>query len=106
MCRTDILTKLSKGELTIDQANELLAAGDTQPGKLTLKVSRKGAVQVNGMGRFPVTLYIGQWERLEKFMAELLAFGHKYESEDFHGESAEVEGGPKTKYTVRVVRKS
>jgi hypothetical protein len=32
--------------------------------KLTLKVSKKGAVSLYGMGRFPVTLYDSQWERL------------------------------------------
>lgn len=32
--------------------------------KLTLKVSDKGAVSLYGMGRFPVTLYREQWERL------------------------------------------
>jgi hypothetical protein len=32
--------------------------------KLTLKVSTKGAVSVYGMGRWPVTLYQSQWERL------------------------------------------
>ena len=31
---------------------------------LTFKVSQKGAVSVYGMGRFPVTLYKEQWERL------------------------------------------
>lgn len=30
----------------------------------TLKVSDKGAVSLYGLGRFPVTLYAGQWERL------------------------------------------
>lgn len=32
--------------------------------KLTLKVSEKGAVSLYGMGRFPVTLYGSQWEKL------------------------------------------
>ena len=32
--------------------------------KLTLKVSEKGAVSLYGMGRFPVTLYGTQWEKL------------------------------------------
>jgi hypothetical protein len=33
-------------------------------GQLTLKVSEKGALSVYGMGRFPVTLYREQWEKL------------------------------------------
>jgi len=31
---------------------------------VSLKVSQKGAVSLYGLGRFPVTLYKGQWERL------------------------------------------
>lgn len=43
-------------------ATKLAAA--TKPRKATLKVSDKGAVSLYGLGRFPVTLYRGQWERL------------------------------------------
>jgi hypothetical protein len=32
--------------------------------RLSFKVSEKGAVSVYGLGRFPVTLYAGQWDRL------------------------------------------
>lgn len=32
--------------------------------KLSFKVSEKGALSVYGLGRFPVSLYRGQWERL------------------------------------------
>lgn len=35
-----------------------------KPRTLSLKVSEKGAVSLYGMGRFPVTLYGQQWERL------------------------------------------
>ncbi len=31
---------------------------------LSLKVSQKGALSVYGLGRFPVTLYKEQWEKL------------------------------------------
>jgi hypothetical protein len=33
-------------------------------GQMHLKVSEKGALSVYGLGRFPVTLYREQWERL------------------------------------------
>jgi hypothetical protein len=33
--------------------------------QITYKVSEKGALSVYGMGRFPVTLYAEQWERLD-----------------------------------------
>jgi len=36
----------------------------SQSSKLTLKVSEKGALSVYGMGRWPITLYRAQWERL------------------------------------------
>jgi hypothetical protein len=33
-------------------------------GQLSMKVSEKGALSVYGLGRFPVTLYREQWEKL------------------------------------------
>jgi hypothetical protein len=33
-------------------------------GSMSLKVSEKGALSVYGLGRFPVTLYREQWEKL------------------------------------------
>ncbi len=32
--------------------------------RVTLKVSEKGCLSVYGLGRFPVTLYPNQWEKL------------------------------------------
>ena len=42
-------------------------------GKLSLRVSEKGALSVYGMGRFPVTLYKEQWLKLLGIAEELLA---------------------------------
>lgn len=42
--------------------------------KLSLKVSEKGAVSLYGMGRFPVTLYRSQWERLLGNVDQIKAF--------------------------------
>ncbi len=46
-------------------------------GEMTFKVGEKGGVSVYGLGRFPVTLYYEQWNRLlgaaddlKKFMEE------------------------------------
>lgn len=33
-------------------------------GQISVKVSEKGGVSVYGLGRFPVTLYKEQWEKL------------------------------------------
>jgi hypothetical protein len=43
--------------------NETLKAGRAR-GAISLKVSEKGAVSLYGLGRFPVTLYKEQWDRL------------------------------------------
>jgi hypothetical protein len=52
--------------------NEALKKGKERG--LSLKVSQKGAVSVYGLGRFPVTLYKEQWERLLDFAGEIRAF--------------------------------
>ena len=41
---------------------------------LSLKVSQKGGVSVYGLGRFPVTLYMEQWEKLLDISDEIRAF--------------------------------
>lgn len=42
-----------------------LAKANAKPAvSLSAKISEKGAVSVYGLGRFPVTLYREQWERL------------------------------------------
>ncbi len=43
-------------------------------GKLSMKVSEKGALSVYGMGRFPVTLYKEQWLRLLAMADDIKAF--------------------------------
>lgn len=43
-------------------------------GVLSLKVSEKGAVSVYGLGRFPVTLYKEQWNKLLGMTDELRDF--------------------------------
>lgn len=43
-------------------------------GRLSIKRSEKGAVSVYGMGRFPVTLYREQWERLFAAAEEIKQF--------------------------------
>lgn len=41
---------------------------------LSLRVSQKGALSVYGLGRFPVTLYKEQWNRLLEMTDEIKAF--------------------------------
>jgi len=48
--------------------------------KPTLKVSEKGGVSIYGLGRFPVTLYRAQWERLLGMSEDIRAFIAENES--------------------------
>ena len=43
-------------------------------GKLTLKVSEKGGLSVYGMGKFPITHYASQWERILENAEQIKAF--------------------------------
>ena len=43
-------------------------------GQMSLKVSEKGALSVYGLGRFPVTLYREQWEKLLGMADEIRKF--------------------------------
>ena len=52
--------------------NEALKARSSRA--VGLKVSEKGGVSVYGLGRFPVTLYKEQWEKLLGMTDEIKAF--------------------------------
>ena len=54
--------------------NEALKSEKAKSRDLSFKVSAKGAVSVYGMGRFPVTLYKEQWERLLAQKEDILEF--------------------------------
>jgi hypothetical protein len=41
---------------------------------VSMKVSEKGAVSVYGLGRFPVTLYQEQWQKLLSLADEIKQF--------------------------------
>lgn len=52
-----------------------------EKGGLYLKVSQKGAVSLYGLGRFPVTLYKEQWEKVLKFSDQIKKFIEEHKSE-------------------------
>ena len=55
--------------------NEALKAKAMSRQTITFKVSaEKGCLSVYGLGRFPVTLYGGQWLRLAKAIPDLVQF--------------------------------
>jgi hypothetical protein len=70
-----ILAKVAKGmKLTDEEVKHLTAAATKPERKITLKVSTKGAVSLYGLGRFPVTLYGAQWEKVLAMGPEIRAF--------------------------------
>lgn len=75
---TDV-TKLSAKDMVayvawLQEENSRLRTEKAAAGKLSCKVSEKGAVSVYGMGRFPVTLYREQWERLFAHQEQITGF--------------------------------
>ena len=70
MSDTDLKAELER----LKQENEALKAGRRAAAGMTFKVSEKGAVSVYGLGRFPVTLYKEQWEKLLNASQELRSF--------------------------------
>jgi hypothetical protein len=52
----------------LEKANAAKARGNT------IKRSEKGAVSVYGLGRFPVTLYMSQWQALFEKQDDIKAF--------------------------------
>lgn len=67
---TQALEGLSQEQLIA----KIVAMQTASQRKLTLKVSDKGAVSLYGLGRFPVTLYGTQWERLLGEVEHIKAF--------------------------------
>lgn len=64
------MSKMSQAEL-IAMIHKMKAA---PANRLSLKVTEKGGVSCYGLGRFPVTLYRSQWERLLAAHEEISAF--------------------------------
>lgn len=68
MSREELMAFAAEAEAS---RKALLAAAKA---KVSLKVSEKGALSVYGLGRFPVTLYAGQWERLLALAPDITRF--------------------------------
>jgi hypothetical protein len=64
----------TKEELMARIAELEKQATSKRTSRLEFKVSEKGGVSVYGLGRFPVTLYYEQWQRLLGIADDLRAF--------------------------------
>lgn len=68
-----ILQNLTQAAARIAELEAQIAAAN-KPKAISLKVSEKGAISVYGLGRFPITLYRGQMERLLDHAPAIRAF--------------------------------
>jgi hypothetical protein len=68
-----ILPDLAQAQARIAELEAKLAAAN-KPRKATLKVTAKGGLSLYGLGKFPVTLYRGQWERLLSMSEDIRSF--------------------------------
>jgi hypothetical protein len=57
--------------ITSYESGENAKLKEARNAKISFKVSEKKAVSCYGMGRFPITLYRGQWERLIQVIPQL-----------------------------------
>ena len=64
---------------------EIMAALETEKTKnkkeLVVKVSTKGAVQINGIRRFPITFYKDEWDTIFSLKERIVAFISEHENE-------------------------
>ena len=67
---------MTQANLALLSKEELIAllTKASEPKRLTMKVSEKGALSIYGLGRFPLTLYKGQWERLMTAIPDIKVF--------------------------------
>jgi hypothetical protein len=68
------MSEPTKDELLARIAELEKQATSKKTGRLEFKVSEKGGVSVYGLGRFPVTLYYEQWQRLLGIADDLRTF--------------------------------
>ena len=61
--------------------NEKLKSDKKKNRDMSFKVSQKGALSVYGLGRFPVTLYKEQWQRLLDKKDDILEFIQENDAE-------------------------
>jgi hypothetical protein len=70
MSAAEIFEKVANKEITPEEAQKLLAKS-----KVSLKVAEKsGALQFDGIRRFPITLYLSEWEILDGMRDEINKF--------------------------------
>lgn len=70
MATLNDLSQLSREDLLA----QIAALQDAAKSKLSMKVSEKGAISIYGLGRFPITLYASQFDKLDAAWPQVQAF--------------------------------
>lgn len=73
MTQTEMIAEIERLKTANAELNAKVQAGRRQS-VISLKVSEKGGISAYGLGRFPVTLYRLQWERLLDKGEDIRAF--------------------------------
>jgi len=68
------LTQLAQAQTARIAELEAQLALANKPKAITMKVGEKGGLSIYGLGRFPITLYRSQWERLLGCKPQIEAF--------------------------------
>ena len=68
------LAEMAKKIAALEAENTKLKTKAKRGSTLSMKVSQKGGVSVYGLGRFPVTLYRSQWDKLIEFVPQVSDF--------------------------------
>lgn len=71
------MSVLDVSKMNADQLRTLvlsMQANRPAERKISLKVSEKGAVSIYGLGRFPVTLYASQFDKLDAAWGDVQTF--------------------------------
>jgi hypothetical protein len=80
MSTLEIMQQVKEGKLTELQAAQMIesqsaaAVKEAKKKKATIKVSVKGGIQIDGLRRFPITLYRDEYEIIDGMRDEFKAF--------------------------------
>jgi hypothetical protein len=81
MTGTEIMATPEELQAELDKLRAENEALKRPRGQMSLRVSEKGALSVYGLGRFPVTLYREQWEKLLGMSDEIRTFIQQHDSD-------------------------
>ena len=74
LSRTELEAELDRITSELKEEKKKNARKSYAKGELEIKVSKKGAVQINGLRKLPITIYRQEWERLFPIIDKIKQF--------------------------------